>query len=436
VKRALALVALLAALPALADKWVDDYNRGLAAVRAKNYAAGADALQAAVGVMPNEAAQIRVHNEIFTYVPHFWLGIARFNLGDIDGAQREWKTSEEQGVVQNTIYYAKLREWQATAKEVKQRNAENAAAASKREANAAVARAVTAQAEAAVVTGADHSDAYRAAQRKLQEALDAFNKAGVDVRAYKRAGELAGQARELFASSAEEARKLKAMRPPAPQVKPPPAVVQPPPAVVIPFSESPPQTVTAKPKETPKPVVVEPRPPVVSEALVSARIAVQQYRRRLIDHRLPVKEADRFEHDLAGSPDANAIDRVVAQVAEKERELDRRAAEAAATKPPTKPEDIRPALESAYRAFAVGDFNSSESMLTHILDTHASGEAYLLRGCARYTRAMLARNAGAVLDAAAADFREALKINAALRIDTSAFSPKLVKFFDDVKSAR
>jgi len=434
VKRALALVALLAALPALADKWVDDYNRGLAAVRAKNYAAGADALQAAVGVMPNEAAQIRVHNEIFTYVPHFWLGIARFNLGDIDGAQREWKTSEEQGVVQNTIYYAKLREWQATAKEVKQRNAENAAAASKREANAAVARAVTAQAEAAVVTGADHSDAYRAAQRKLQEALDAFNKAGVDVRAYKRAGELAGQARELFASSAEEARKLKAMRPPAPAPQP-----QPQPAVVIPFSPQPqpqPPPVAVKPKETLKPVVVEPQPPVVSEALVSARIAVQQYRRRLIDHRLPVKEADRFEHDLAGSPDANAIDRVVAQVAEKERELDRRAAEAAATKPPTKPEDIRPALESAYRAFAVGDFNSSESMLTHILDTHASGEAYLLRGCARYTRAMLARNAGAVLDAAAADFREALKINGALRIDTSAFSPKLVKFFDDVKSAR
>jgi len=434
VKRALALVALLAALPALADKWVDDYNRGLAAVRAKNYAAAADALQAAVGVMPNEAAQIRVHNEIFTYVPHFWLGIARFNLGDIDGAQREWKTSEEQGVVQNTIYYAKLREWQATAKEVKQRNAENAAAASKREANAAVARAVTAQAEAAVVTGADHSDAYRAAQRKLQEALDAFNKAGVDVRAYKRAGELAGQARDLFASSAEEARKLKAMRPPAPAPQP-----QPQPAVVIPFSPQPqpqPPPVAAKPKETPKPVVVEPQPPVVSEALVSARIAVQQYRRRLIDHRLPVKEADRFEHDLAGSPDANAIDRVVAQVAEKERELDRRAAEAAATKPPTKPEDIRPALESAYRAFAVGDFNSSESMLTHILDTHASGEAYLLRGCARYTRAMLARNAGAVLDAAAADFREALKINGALRIDTSAFSPKLVKFFDDVKSAR
>jgi len=434
VKRAVALVALLAALPALADKWVDDYNRGLAAVRAKNYAAGADALQAAVGVMPNEAAQIRVHNEIFTYVPHFWLGIARFNLGDIDGAQREWKTSEEQGVVQNTIYYAKLREWQATAKEVKQRNAENAAAASKREANAAVARAVTAQAEAAVVTGADHSDAYRAAQRKLQEALDAFNKAGVDVRAYKRAGDLAGQARELFASSAEEARKLKAMRPPAPAPQP-----QPQPAVVIPFSPQPqpqPPPVAAKPKETPKPVVIEPQPPVVSEALVSARIAVQQYRRRLIDHRLPVKEADRFEHDLAGSPDANAIDRVVAQVAEKERELDRRAAEAAATKPPTKPEDIRPALESAYRAFAVGDFNSSESMLTHILDTHASGEAYLLRGCARYTRAMLARNAGAVLDAAAADFREALKINGALRIDTSAFSPKLVKFFDDVKSAR
>ena len=73
----------------------------------------------------------RARNEIITYTPHFWLGIAKFNLGDLDGALREWKTSEEQGVVQNTPYYAQLREWVARSNTEKQRLSENAAADSK-----------------------------------------------------------------------------------------------------------------------------------------------------------------------------------------------------------------------------------------------------------------------------------------------------------------
>jgi len=319
-----------------------------------------------------------------------------------------------------------MRQWQATAKETKERNAENAAAPSKRDANAAVARAVSAQVEAAGA-GADRSDGYRAAQRKLQEALDTFNKAGVDVRAYKRAGDLAVQAREMFAGAAEEVRRQRAARPvpvPVPQPQP----------IVIPFT--PPPQPPPQPQPQPKPVVVEPQPPVVSEALVSARIAVQQYRRRVLDLKLPMKDADRLSHDLDGTPDEKTIERVTAQVAEKERELDRRAAQVAAVAPRAKVEDLRPELESAYRAFAVGDLTTSESMLTHILDTHASGEAYLLRGCARYTRAMLARNADAGLASAADDFRQALKINGALHIDSADFSPKLVKFFEEVKRGR
>jgi hypothetical protein len=292
---------------------------------------------------------------------------------------------------------------------------------------------VSAQAESAAA-GADRTDAYRSAQRKLQEALDAFNKAGVDVRAYKHATDLATQARDQFASAAEEARRQKAMRPPAPQPKPAVVQPQPQPAIVIPFSPAPqPQPAPPAQQEKPKPVVVEPQPPVESEALVSARLAVQQYKRRLIELKLPVKEAEYFERKLGANPSADAIALVTKQVGDQARELEEWAAK---PKPAPKPEDLRPALESAFRAFAVGDFTASESMLTRILDTHASGEAFLLRGCARYTRAMLSRNGDPVLAAAAEDFRAALKLNGELRIDTSAFSPKLVKFFDDVKNAR
>src|SRR5438045_8550040 len=103
-RRALALT-LLFALPAIAaapEKWFEAYSRGVNAVRAKNYDAAADALGRAVAEMPAESGAARARNEIITYTPHFWLGIAKFNLGDVDGALREWKTPEEQGAAQNS----------------------------------------------------------------------------------------------------------------------------------------------------------------------------------------------------------------------------------------------------------------------------------------------------------------------------------------------
>ena len=102
---------LLLALPAMAaETWPDAYNRGMDLVRSGKYQAGAQALQHAIDEAPQENATARVRDQIFTYTPHFWLGIARLNLGDPDGALREWKISEDQGVVQNTVYYAQLRD--------------------------------------------------------------------------------------------------------------------------------------------------------------------------------------------------------------------------------------------------------------------------------------------------------------------------------------
>ena len=97
---------------------------------------------------------------------------------------------------------------------------------------------------------------------------------------------------------------------------------------------------------------------------------------------------------------------------------------------PSSPPDLRP----AYRAFASGDLTSSERLLTGILSAQsAPAEAYLLRGCARYTRAMLSRTPDSLLVAATADFRAALQRNAGLRLDRNAFSPKLVAFFEQVR---
>lgn len=433
-KRALALL-LLVALPALAapERWYEAYNRGVNAVRSKNYEAAAEALGRAAAEMPGESAAARARNEIFTYTPHFWLGIAKFNLGDIDGALREWRISEEQGVVQNTPYYAQLRDWVARANVEKQRRTENAAGDSKREANAAVGKAVSAQMDA-VAAGADRTDAYRAAQRKLQEALDTNGKAGVDIRSYKRAADLAVQAREMFVGAADEAKKQKAARPPAvarqvqPQPQPKPVEIavpfEPPPAPVPVAAIAPP------PQPQPRPAP-QPAPVVESEALVSARLAVQNYRRRLLDAHLPTAEAQKLDRQLAGKPDEKTIARVAEQVALKEKELTKpKVVEVTATRPPANP---RADLEAAYRAFAAGELTSSDQLLSRLVGSDAGAEAYLLRGCARFTQAMLSRNRDALLAAAAADFRSALKLNRALRLDRAAFSPKLVAYFDQVR---
>ncbi|MEA2166632.1 MAG: hypothetical protein QOK37_4759 [Thermoanaerobaculia bacterium] len=452
---ALVLLLLVSSPLFAAEKWLDEYNRGVTAVRANNFQAGAQALQRAIEEMPQENGAQRVRDQIFTYVPHFWLGIARLNLADPDGALREWRISEEQGAIQSTPYYAQLRDLIARANAEKRRRAEGAATPAKQEANAAIGRALSAQMDA-VTAGGDRSDPYHAAQRKLAEAKDLTSKAGIDVRAYKHAADVAEEARSLFASAADDAKKQRAARPakpvPAPARKPPigdvvipfdddrpKPIVQPPvqptpqPQPPVPVPQTTPRT---PPRTEPKPQPPEPQPEPESEALVAARIAVQQYHRRLVALKLPVVDAQRLERQLTPKSDPKSIQRVVDEIAAKERELDKKT-EIASNKPAgtsTAPDPAQLQIQSAYRAYAAGDFATSDRVLTQLLSSKPSAEAFLLRGCSRYTEAMLSRNGGALLAGATSDMQSALQINRSLRLDHNAWSPKLVAFFEQLKA--
>lgn len=431
----LVVLALAFAGPmSAAEHWWDSYNRGVAAVRAKNYEAASEALQRSLAEMPAENGSARARNEIITYVPHFWLGIAKFNLSDVDGALREWKISEEQGVVQNTPYFAQLRDWQARAQSEKQHRSENAAGESKREANAAVGRAVSAQMDA-VAAGADRTDGYRAAQRKLQEAMDANARGGTEIRAYKRVTDLAGQARDLFAGAAEDARKRRASRAPvvAQQAPAPQPVAPPRPAPEVAASAPAPSPVANRVAQAPAAVA----PPVESAEVVHARMAVQQYRRHLVEMHLPADEAQKLERALQPQADAKTIRGIEERVAVREGELATREARAKTVDvTSTRPEaGGKGQLEAAYRAFAAGDLARSEQQLSRMLAAKATAEAFLLRGCARYTEAMLSRDHDAALAGAASDFRSALKLNRSLRLDRAAFSPKLVAYFEQLRKS-
>jgi tetratricopeptide (TPR) repeat protein len=385
---------LLLALPLFAaDKWYENYDKGVAAVNGRNYKLGAELLQKAIAEMPNEATGLRAKSSLITYVPHFWLGIAKFNLGDVDGALREWRTSEEQGVLARTDYYARMKDWVAQAQSAKQRTAQTAASGSKKAADAAISRALEMQLEA-LSAGGDRAESYLAAQRKLSEARGQFQKAGTDVSAYKTAEQTAVQARSLFSAALEEGKKIRAARaaipPPVKKVVAPRVVssgaapasgaVVPPPVV---------------PPPAPKPAAeaaAAPQTPVITEVEAAKLIAKQEERRK----QLEVKPKP--------------------------------APEAPAPAPVTAP-DLRP----AYRAYARGDFASAERLLTKIISAQPAPEAFLLRGCARYTKAMLSRTPDALLNTASADFRAALQRDRGLRLDREAFSPKLVAFFEDVR---
>ena len=392
----LLLVFLLLATPVFAapEKWFEAYDRGVTAVNTRNYKAGAEALQKAIAEMPNEGTNVRAKNALITYVPHFWLGIAKFNLGDAEGAPREWRICEEQGVVARTDYYAKMKDWVSRAQTERQRNAQTAASGAKKTADTAISKALEMQLNA-LSAGGDRAESYLTAQRKLLEARTYFQKAGTDVNAYKTAEQIAQQASSLFAAAAEEGKRIKAARNAAPppvkkqQPAPQPAVVNagviaPPPAAIVPKTETAGLT------------------PVISQAEVEKRIAEQEAKRK-----------QRENPKLAAAADASPANR----------------------QPPTA-NTPAPDLRAAYRAYASGDLTTSERLLTNVLRAQPAAEAYLLRGCARYTRAMLSRTPDPLLLAATDDFRAALDRNRALRLDRNAFSPKLVAYFESIRKRR
>jgi len=452
-KRALLAVTLLvtAGNVSAAEKWWEAYNRGVTAVNGKSYAAADAALQNAIAGNPTESTAVRAGKSIITYVPHFWLGIAKFNLGDTDGALREWRISEEQGAVARTAYYARMKDWVARAQTEKQRQAQTAASGAKKEAETAISRAVDLQGTA-MSDGGDRTPAYRDAQRKLQEALAQFRKAGTDSAAFRSAGQTAQQASTLFAAAAEEGKRLKA----AAAVKPKPGPVKPPePAVVVVQDTRPVPADTA----ATKPVQADPAPSVSSQAKAASEVAVQEYRRAITDAQQKTRSGPKTLRDflrretpqgealrdgLRGAKTDADYDRIRASAETRLAEMTRRVAEFSAPALPAVPPGTVTAtseiavaakvdITPAYRAFAKGDLSGAERILTRMLSTTPAAEAYLLRGCVRYTQALLSRSNDGLQLAATDDFKAALQRNRSLRLDPSVFSPKLVARFEQVR---
>jgi hypothetical protein len=177
---------------------------------------------------------------------------------------------------------------------------------------------------------------------------------------------------------------------------------------------------------------------IESEAKVDARLAVQQYRRNAVVAprglgSIDVRHAEMLRNRLEQAKSDEDYQRIARDAHDRDAALAARLAQLA-TPSPMSTSAQRPDLTPAYHAFARGDLAGAEQILTTMLATQPIAEAFLLRGCARYTSAMLSRNPDAQLASAAADFRAALQRDRKLRLDRAAFSPKLVAYFEQLRA--
>jgi len=191
-----------------AEKWWDFYKRGLAAVQKEDWNTVSSQMQKSISLSNHEELAAKARNEVLVYVPHFWLGIARLKLGDVEGALTELQTSQTQGVIQRTQYYSDLRVWLSRAQSQKSKQTSDVSAGSRNAAKSALDRALEGQMDA-MSAGADRSENFRAAQAKFQEAWSVFDKAGKDSGSYQKAAEIARQSTDMFLAAAQDSARRK-----------------------------------------------------------------------------------------------------------------------------------------------------------------------------------------------------------------------------------
>lgn len=95
---------------ALAASPLDDYKLGLAAIEVESWAVAVEHLRLAAAARPEEKARLTKALFFRRYLPHYYLGLANFRVGDCPAALAAWQESERQGVITRFPEYEQLRD--------------------------------------------------------------------------------------------------------------------------------------------------------------------------------------------------------------------------------------------------------------------------------------------------------------------------------------
>lgn len=96
----LPLSVLCVTVPLSAD-YKEDYTEALEALKGERWSKAKELLEAAVALEPTEDKAVRMYGSIpDPYLPHYYLGVVLDELGDCEGALREWQLSEADQAIQ------------------------------------------------------------------------------------------------------------------------------------------------------------------------------------------------------------------------------------------------------------------------------------------------------------------------------------------------
>lgn len=103
------LLALTWAAPSAGDPR-EIYRKGIGATDRKEWSTAERLMRQAIAERPVESGEpVKIYGSRFLpYLPHFYLGLARFGLGDCEGALLAWQESERQGTVRATAQFRSL----------------------------------------------------------------------------------------------------------------------------------------------------------------------------------------------------------------------------------------------------------------------------------------------------------------------------------------
>ena len=128
----LALSSALAAAPAGAAGAEESFREGMSALDQNKWGVAAAAFRAALAERPAEGGRrVRIYGTwLLDYLPHYYLGVALFQLDDLEGAAAEWRESRRQGAILSTPLVADLERWESRLpREAREAERETAAAA-------------------------------------------------------------------------------------------------------------------------------------------------------------------------------------------------------------------------------------------------------------------------------------------------------------------